>query len=106
MNAKQKATVYENIVRHESNRRALVDLLNFGLTMRASLNLIKKLGFDAAERIRENPYSLIDLAEGFGFKRADKIAMAMGISADNEIRIRALIRYVINSHFLPAATCI
>ncbi|HOA77866.1 MAG: ATP-dependent RecD-like DNA helicase [Bacillota bacterium] len=102
MNAKQKATVYENIVRHESNRRALVDLLNFGLTMRASLNLIKKLGFDAAERIRENPYSLIDLAEGFGFKRADKIAMAMGISADNEIRIRALIRYVINSHFFAS----
>ena len=102
MNAKQKATVYENIVRHESNRRALVDLLNFGLTMRASLNLIKKLGFDAAERIRENPYSLIELAEGFGFKRADKIAMAMGISADNEIRIRALIRYVINSHFFAS----
>ena len=80
LNARQKTTIYENLTSYQSNRRALVDLLNIGLTVRASLKIIKKLGYSAAATIRENPYSLIELAEGFGFKRADRIAMTLGIA--------------------------
>lgn len=102
LNARQKTTIYENLTSYQSNRRALVDLLNIGLTVRASLKIIKKLGYSAAATIRENPYSLIELAEGFGFKRADRIAMTLGIAPDSEIRVRALIRYVLNTQLFAS----
>lgn len=47
-----------------------------------------------AERLRENPYILTDVA-GVGFKTADKIALEIGIEEESPFRIHACIRHVI-----------
>lgn len=48
------------------------------------------------ERIRADPYELASIVDGFGFKRADRVAMAMGIKPDAPSRIRAAILYVLD----------
>jgi len=91
----QKETVYVNLLDYESNKRVIVRLLNLGITMKTSLKLIKILGDNVNEIIEDNPYQLIDLVEGFGFKRADKIALELGIKKDSDARIQALLLYLI-----------
>ncbi|MDD4076501.1 MAG: ATP-dependent RecD-like DNA helicase [Bacilli bacterium] len=98
ISASQKETIYNNLLNYETNRKVLVDLLNYGFTMHTSLKLMKKLGPKVVDIIKENPYSLIELVEGFGFKRADKIAMEIGTPYDSEIRLQALIMYIINRY--------
>jgi len=41
--------------------------------------------------IRQNPYCLIELVDGIGFKRADAIANRVGIKEDSPHRVRAAI---------------
>ena len=66
--------------------------------MKMSLKLYKILGEDVLEKIKHNPYQLIYLVDGFGFKRADRIALEVGISEDSDIRVQALIQYVLNMY--------
>ena len=58
-------------------------------------------------KIKENPYQLCDDVSGIGFKKADAIGFAMGITPDDPHRIGAGITYLLtynsqNGHtYLP-----
>lgn len=92
---KQKESIYTNLINHQNHKKLIIGLLDMGISMVMSLRLIKALGDKVIEIIHENPYQLIDLVEGFGFKRADKIALDLGISEDSDVRIQALLVYMI-----------
>lgn len=89
----QKETIYQVLRDTYQTNQALMELLNFGLTMNMSIKIIKILKEKTLQIIRENPYQLIDLVEGIGFLRADQIALKIGISKNSPIRIQALIVY-------------
>src|SRR5690606_27606289 len=92
----QKEVIYENLSEHQNNKKIILGLLDLGITMKTSLKLYKIIGEDVVERIRSNPYQLMYFVDGFGFKRADKIALEVGIKEDSDIRIKALLQYLIN----------
>jgi exodeoxyribonuclease V alpha subunit len=92
---KQKETIKINLQEHNTNKRLILSLLDLGITMRTSLKLIQIFGNQVYEIISENPYQLIDSVEGFGFKRADKIARDLGIEEDSEIRLQALFYFLL-----------
>lgn len=94
---KQKDTLYENLVIHYSKEKNLVELLNLGIGMGTSVKIINALGDKAINVVKTNPYKLIDLVEGIAFVRADEIAKKMNIKKDADIRLYALINYIINS---------
>jgi exodeoxyribonuclease V alpha subunit len=96
LTAKQKMTIYQNLTEHQNNKRIILGLLDLGITMKTSLKLYKILGEDVVEKIRNNPYQLMFFVEGFGFRRADKIALEIGIKEDSDIRIKALLHYLIS----------
>ncbi|NLD25769.1 MAG: ATP-dependent RecD-like DNA helicase [Acholeplasmataceae bacterium] len=95
LNTKQKECIYTNLSRQEMDRRLLIALMDLGITMRTALKLIKIYGDNAYETISENPYQLIDAVEGFGFNRADQIALNLGIAKNSEIRLKALVYYLL-----------
>jgi exodeoxyribonuclease V alpha subunit len=95
LNSKQRETLKTRIVGLEKQKLVLLKLLELGITMNAALKLLKSLGEDAFEIIKENPYCLIDRVEGFGFRRADKIAMEIGIPKNSPRRFEALIFYLL-----------
>lgn len=98
LSKKQKEIIAEKLKEHQTNKKIILGLLDLGLTMKMSLKLYKILGEDVLDRIRKNPYQLIYLVEGFGFKRADKLALEIGIEPNSDIRIQALILYVLNKY--------
>lgn len=68
-------------------------LEKFGIGVQNAKNVYKALGVNAVQEIEKNPYILIDVANNVDFKIIDKIAMDMGISYNNEKRIRSGIKY-------------
>ena len=68
-------------------------LEKFGIGVQNSKNVYKALGTNAIEKIEENPYVLIDVANNVDFKLIDKMALEMGVATNNEKRIRSGIKY-------------
>ena len=55
--------------------------------------IYKELGVNAIDKIEENPYILVDLANKVNFNQIDKIALELGIEYNNEKRIRSGIKH-------------
>jgi exodeoxyribonuclease V alpha subunit len=75
------------------NLRAFLGSL--GLKERKVKKVLSYFGskaFDAENRIKENPYELIEI-DGFGFTTVDFIARRLGITEDSPERLRAFIIY-------------
>ncbi len=70
-------------------------LVPCGVSTGTIVHIFNCFGDQAYHRVKSNPYSLTEIP-GVGFKRADKIAMAMGIPADSVDRIRECVKYVLS----------
>jgi len=66
------------------------------LSPTAAVKIYKRWGNDAVERLKANPYLLCAEVDGIGFKGADRLAMSVGIAADNLQRVDAGIAYVLS----------
>ncbi len=70
-------------------------LEKFGIGAEFAKKVYELLGINAIEQIEKDPYILIDIARGVDFKQIDKMALDLGISYDNEKRIRSGIKYAL-----------
>jgi exodeoxyribonuclease V alpha subunit len=83
---------YEN---SKMNAQAYIELNDYGLTRNAIDKLIENYGgaTTVCKKIKSNPYILMDEIEGYGWEKADKIALAGGIGEYSEKRITAYIKH-------------
>ena len=72
-------------------------LSNLGVSTSISHKIFKVYKNDSIEKIRRNPYGLIDDVYGIGFKTADTIAMKIGADKESFQRCRAGIFYILES---------
>ncbi len=93
----KKTIIYDSLIENRNKKKITLELLNLGITMQMSLKLMKLLGDQVITIIKENPYRLMDLVEGYGFLKCDKIALENGIKKNDIIRISALIRYLLKA---------
>ena len=70
-------------------RETMVFLQAYGVSPSLAVKISKRYGAGAQQKIRENPYRLIDDIEGVGFLTADRIALSLGIPQDSEYRLKA-----------------
>lgn len=70
-------------------------LMANGISTGRAFRIYKQYGDQAIPTVKKNPYCLARDIKGIGFKSADQIAMAMGISATSDIRARAGIEHVL-----------
>ena len=70
-------------------------LERFGIGAEFAKKVYELLGVNAIEQIEKDPYILIDIARGVDFKQIDKMALDLGISYDNDKRIRSGIKYAL-----------
>lgn len=83
---------------HETRsvNQAMTALAAFDLSHLQVTSLVKKFGNAAVGLLRSDPYSIVRLVPGFGFKRIDKIARdKMGTAKDTPGRIRAGVTYCV-----------
>jgi exodeoxyribonuclease V alpha subunit len=88
-----KPAVRDNLVQsallEHGVHRANVFLRGLGLGPVQSAAVVRKLGPATETRVRDDPYVLASGIPGFGFGTADRIAMALGLAADDPRRARA-----------------
>ncbi|MFI3128857.1 MAG: ATP-dependent RecD-like DNA helicase [Bacillota bacterium] len=85
-----KAVYISNEYKKVKNmREALIFLQERGLTSNLSGKIFQVYKEHTIRVISKNPYKLVEDVDGIGFKKADQIATAMGITKDSEHRFRA-----------------
>lgn len=72
-------------------------LLPFGLTNNSIKKLYDTYGDETVEILNENPYKLIEL-KGISFKKADEIAVKLGLVLSSDYRIYAGMKFAIEDH--------
>ena len=65
------------------------------LNMRNRLVSVYGTKAEAIKKIKSNPYLLADDIHGVGFKRADQIALAIGIPRDSAVRVGSCMRHIL-----------
>jgi len=79
-------------------KRVMLFLQSYRITTGYAVKIFKQYGSKAIEKLKENPYCLVDDIFGIGFKIADKIAQKLGIQKDSPSRIRSGIKYCLNEN--------
>jgi len=88
--AHEVAAMLRNNEANEELQLRLNELLHgTRISRRATARIIECWGREAPDRIRENPYQLIDEVDGIGFVTADEVARKIGYQHDGRPRIQA-----------------
>jgi len=77
-------------------KRVMIFLQSYKITTGYAVKIYKTYGNAAIEKLKENPYRLVDDVFGIGFKIADRIAQNLGIEPTSPARIKAGIKYSLN----------
>jgi len=93
--AKKRAAILAELEASRPIEEALVFLRGLGLGEAMTARVLKAMGPSAPDAIRRNPYRLIDEVEGIGFRRADELAVGLGIERDSPFRVRAGLAHVL-----------
>jgi exodeoxyribonuclease V alpha subunit len=76
-------------------RKVMVFLQGYGVSPAFAARIYKRYGAAAIARVRENPFRLAFDVWGIGFLSADKLAAALGIEKESDVRVEAGVRHVI-----------
>lgn len=71
----------------------MIFLKSIDISTLLAVKIFKKYGIASVEKIQEDPYRLVQDLWGIGFKKADQIALKIGLAPDSEKRIKAGIKH-------------
>ena len=90
----------DGIIKAWQEQRAIKDVMVFlhghGISTHLAVKIYKQYGDDSLAVVQATPYRLVKDIHGIGFKTADKIARALGLSPEDPARIEAGIHYTLN----------
>lgn len=85
----------------------LMLLLNpYHISIEKCIAIYQRMGSRALEKIKENPYVLCQDEIDIPFEKIEALALELGISPDNEMRLAAGIEYVLRKNLLNGHTCL
>lgn len=93
-------------IAHSAENEVRSYLAGFGLTHHQMEALLGTLGSGVVGTLRADPYQLIRYVKGYGFKKVDKIARAMGTPKDSTGRIEAGLQFVVEEEVSSGHTWI
>lgn len=70
-------------------QNSVMFLQGYNISTNMAIKIYNIYGDKTIERVKVNPYRLVEDIDGIGFLSADRIAKSMGISSNSEFRIRA-----------------
>jgi len=95
LNEKDKETIYNTVITNEKNEDAFIFFLQNGLSLDIANKIISLFQNDSVSIVKENPYILMEKIDYFGFKKNDAFALNLGINKHSEIRLKALVKYIL-----------
>ena len=91
--------------RQRALMRTISFFADFQITGIFPKKIFEEFGEAAIEIVKDNPYILIQKIENIGWKRADEIALKMGIAHSAPVRLRASLVYTLEQKCLQAGHC-
>jgi exodeoxyribonuclease V alpha subunit len=95
---------------NEANERLQIELKKLlgdtRVSGRAVGAIIREWGRDAPNKIKENPFVLVDNIRGIGFLTADQIARKVGFDSEHPARVRAGILHVLKEASADGNVCL
>lgn len=89
-------SLHEAWIANSAENEVRTYLSGFGLTAHQVDTLLESFGNGIVGVLRSDPYQLIKHVRGYGFKKVDKIARAMGTPKDHPGRIEAGLLYILS----------
>ena len=90
----------DNVIKAWAEQRAIKDVMVFlhshAISTHLAVKIYKQYGDQSLAVVQSTPYRLVQDIHGIGFKTADKIAQALGLSPDDPARIEAGIHYTLS----------
>jgi exodeoxyribonuclease V alpha subunit len=77
-------------------KQIMLFLHSHGVSTNLAVKIYKQYGDESLKVVQSNPYQLAQDIYGIGFKTADRIAQALGLSFDHPSRIEAGVEYALN----------
>lgn len=96
LSKKTRLLLHERIKAQRGNEQVFVKLAEMGFSSRLAAQIYGLYHNEAITLIEENPYILIDDIRGFGFQKADQIALNIGFPLDSPVRIAGAVTFVLN----------
>lgn len=90
----QAKTIGEEFKKQYAMRTVMLGLEKYGLTPNECVRIYKKLGIQAVEKVKENPYCLCSLGIGISFEKAEVIEEKLEEKPVPEYRIKEGILHV------------
>ncbi len=81
----------------QAMRSIVMFLQRYGVNANIAVKVHNILGSGAVKEIEKNPYILADRVDGITFKTSDTIAFNMGLPKNSPMRLRAGIKYTLQS---------
>ncbi len=88
-------TISESFQSHRELAEITLYFRNYDINAESVIKLYKRYGSDTVALIEENPYRVIKDVHGIGFKKADAMALKIGIAKDDPHRIKSAIDFVL-----------
>lgn len=98
------ANIVEAFNQNRLERQVMIQLQGYGITAKMARKLYDHYGALTLQVVTHEPYQLADEVDGIGFKRADSIALRVGISRDAPQRLKAGLAYTLNRLALEGHT--
>ncbi len=102
---KKAEAIADSFAAHREFANVSLRFQKLGISTEYALKLYKVYGAEAVELICENPYRLVEEVSGIGFRKADIIAMKMGMEKESPFRIKSGIKYGLIYYAGEGNTC-
>jgi exodeoxyribonuclease V alpha subunit len=91
----QVKSLQDTWTKDRARNRARLWLAGHGLSHHQIVKLVERYGDGIQAVLEENPYLLSRDVEGFGFKRADGIALKVGVPVDSPKRVKSALAHAL-----------
>ncbi len=92
---KKAVKIGEAFLELQSMQGTVMYLQQFNIGASVAMRVQKMFGQTAVDKIKENPYVLVDFVDGIGFRTADEIAFFQGMPKNSPVRIRHGVKYIL-----------
>lgn len=92
---KRVAKIRESWEKQKDIKNVMLFLQGYGVSTAYAAKIYREYGKESIDKVRENPYRLVDDIWGIGFKTADGIAAKMGYEKEDPRRCRSGILYTL-----------
>lgn len=103
---KKAKLIHDSYVEKLEMQDVVIGMQQLGFSLAMTMKIYKLYGKDCVQKIKNNPYMLIDDVDSIGFKTADKIAIEAGYEIESVFRIRSGLKYALSLAASEGNTCL